>query len=889
MRRYGWFSVATLFLVIGLSGCVTPGPVVSTSTEQDPLIKQGLEQMREGESEAGLETLQAAVDAAQTPQQREIALAILTSHQGRAAMRAGRFEDAISLFRQSLEHQRNLGDAESQAKTLTSIANLHSYTGEYRTALGLYAEALAITEKGGFRAEQARTLLSTAGVNLRLRDYGKALDQAGRALDIARSLGDQALVADARTVLGVLYREQGDYAASLEQHRLALEANLQAGRVDEAAQSRIIMAELYTARGEPQKAESALQQALADPAVAGIPLTSAVVRTYLGDVDLARGRYAPAAARYREALSAFTSMQVPDRIARAELKLGMAAAGQGDHAQALTHYQRAMPLYRSLEDRQWLAEALYRRGRTYESLGRIKEAERDYREAVEVFEQIRATVPDQRGLRDRYGELHAVIYEALVDLLMRTNRVEEAMRYVQRSQTRALREMLEKNGISAAKPRVRELLDRYRELSNREVELAQQVTLAQGATGGNAERIENLRQSLAATRAEFRQILEQIRREDAELYSLLAVKPDDLLKLVQRLPADALAVAYFVTDKRLFIFFVDDGNLQARVVDVNKDSLNALVGRVRALTLKNAAVPPGDWTDNGTIGYRAFVKPYKESLTELYRLLLEPIGDTLAHYPRLAVVPFGIVHYVPIHALAREDAAGRLRFVIEDHDVVYLLPTTLADQPAVATTGGELTISAFGNPDLGDPAMDLPNARAEVERIGALFPAATVYTGRDATKDRFVDRWDEAGLIHVAAHGDLDPVKGPALLLAPARTGRMGLADITALPAEHHRPVVALSACQTAVSAEERNPTGSEIASVAYGFSRAGAGGVVATLWVVDDAATAELMDSVYRQVQGTSRLEYGLLRQAQLELLAGEGVHRQPFYWAPFIYYGLY
>jgi len=884
-----WSAAALLALLVLFSyGCGPPQTVVRPDAKQDALLRQGLDQANAGDTEAGLRTLEAAVEAATTPLEREIALAVLTSHQGRQATQAGRFDEAIALFEKSLGHQRRVGDPEAQAKTLTTIGNLHSYTGAYHQALDLYRQALVIEEKHGYRAQQARTLLSMAGVTLRLRDYGKGLDQANRAVQIAGRLGDEALAADARNVLGILYRDQGDYGAALDQYEKALSANLAAGRAEEAAQNRINIGEVNTARGDLVRAEAVLKEALSDPHVRDNPLWRAIVETYLGDVEFGRERFSEAAAYNRSALASFTAMKVPDRVARAELKLGMAAYARGDYSAALAHYERALPVYRGLEDRQWLAEALYRRGRAYESLGRLKEAERDYREAVDVFEQIRATVPERRALRDRYSELHAVIYEALVDLLMRTNRVEEAIRYVQRSQARALREMLERNGISAAKPRLRELLDRYRELSAREAELAQRVTREQSAAG-DPQRIETLRQSLAATRVEFSQILEQIRREDADLYSLLAVKPEDLLRIVRQLPDDALPLAYFVTDKRLFIFFADRGSLQARAVDVDKDRLNALVERVRDLTLKNAAVDPGDWSDNGTIGYKAFVKPYKESLTELYRLLLEPIGDALARYPRLAVIPFGIVHYVPMHALAHEDESGRLKFVIEDHEVVYLLPTTLADQPRAALAGGELTISAFGDPDLGDPTLDLPSARQEVERIAALFPSAAVYTGRDATKGNFLKRWDETALIHVAAHGDLDPVQGPALLLAPAGTGRLGLSDITALPTEQRRPVVALSACQTALSAGERNPTGSEISSVAYAFSRAGAGGVVATLWVVDDVATAQLMDSVYRQVKSNSRLSYPLLRTAQLELLSGTGLHRQPFYWAPFIYYGLY
>lgn len=64
---------------------------------------------------------------------------------------------------------------------------------------------------------------------------------------------------------------------------------------------------------------------------------------------------------------------------------------------------------------------------------------------------------------------------------------------------------------------------------------------------------------------------------------------------------------------------------------------------------------------------------------------------------------------------------------------------------------------------------------------------------------------------------------------------------------------------------------------------------MIATLWVIEDTTTAHLMNELYLQVAASGRLSYPLLRTAQLQLLHGEGLQRQPFYWAPFIYYGLY
>ncbi len=62
-------------------------------------------------------------------------------------------------------------------------------------------------------------------------------------------------------------------------------------------------------------------------------------------------------------------------------------------------------------------------------------------------------------------------------------------------------------------------------------------------------------------------------------------------------------------------------------------------------------------------------------------------------------------------------------------------------------------------------------------------------------------------------------------------------------------------------------------------FVRAGAGGVGATLWAVDDRATAVLMEAFY-QVPDAGSQPARALAQAQRQSFAGRATSH-PFYWA--------
>lgn len=70
------------------------------------------------------------------------------------------------------------------------------------------------------------------------------------------------------------------------------------------------------------------------------------------------------------------------------------------------------------------------------------------------------------------------------------------------------------------------------------------------------------------------------------------------------------------------------------------------------------------------------------------------------------------------------------------------------------------------------------------------------------------------------------------------------------------------------------------------GFMYAGAPRVVASLWSVNDKATALLMSSFYRNMLGGKLSPAAALRQAQNEI-RGQKLWRSPVNWAGFVLQG--
>jgi CHAT domain-containing protein len=95
--------------------------------------------------------------------------------------------------------------------------------------------------------------------------------------------------------------------------------------------------------------------------------------------------------------------------------------------------------------------------------------------------------------------------------------------------------------------------------------------------------------------------------------------------------------------------------------------------------------------------------------------------------------------------------------------------------------------------------------------------------------------------------------------------------------------LVVLSACRTGVAAGTLAdvPAGDDWVGLVQAFLYAGASNVMATLWPVQDRASADLMTRFYTTLQ-SGRPEAEALAEAQRAMLRNPGT-AHPFYWAGF------
>jgi CHAT domain-containing protein len=263
-------------------------------------------------------------------------------------------------------------------------------------------------------------------------------------------------------------------------------------------------------------------------------------------------------------------------------------------------------------------------------------------------------------------------------------------------------------------------------------------------------------------------------------------------------------------------------------------------------------------------------------LQRLYGLLLAPLAEELRPYRRLIIVPHGLLHYLPFHALHD----GQV-FLLERHEISYLPGASLLRYccEAQSATSG---LTAFGYSCAGR----LPYAIQEARSIAQLMKGQAILE-QEATSERLREASEGCRVLHLATHGDFRP-DNPLFSGLALAGGWLTTLDIFGLHLD--ASLVTLSACQTGRNVVKG---GDELMGLTRAFLFAGAASLALSLWPVEDDSTAQLMATFYRKLaDGWTKAT--ALRHAQLEVIErqrqGDAAAQRlahPYFWAPFFLVG--
>lgn len=373
------------------------------------------------------------------------------------------------------------------------------------------------------------------------------------------------------------------------------------------------------------------------------------------------------------------------------------------------------------------------------------------------------------------------------------------------------------------------------------------------------------RQALeVADRSRARLLMERLGERGRRLRAVTAA---EFQRLAQR--TDTTVLSYWLAPKQSYLWSVTSDSVELHALP-GQDELCRMVGAYQSL-VQTSRDPLAEQRPEG----RA-----------LYETLIAPAARHVPRGSRALLVLDGCLHQLNFETLLAPGAPPR--YWIEDVTLAVAPSLSVLDLRAdAADVPREHSLLAIGAPQAANRDFPpLAQAEREVDSIAALFPSGRVETriGAEARPDAYAGAQPERfALIHFAAHAtaNRDSPLDSAVILSPQGDDyKLYARDIMKVPL--HADLVTLSACH---SAGARAYAGEGLVGLSWAFLSAGSRDVIAGLWNVEDASTADLMAKLYRGLRDGSD-PADALRAAKLELLGSHTAYRKPFYWAPFMVY---
>ncbi len=271
-------------------------------------------------------------------------------------------------------------------------------------------------------------------------------------------------------------------------------------------------------------------------------------------------------------------------------------------------------------------------------------------------------------------------------------------------------------------------------------------------------------------------------------------------------------------------------------------------------------------------------------LQQLYDWIIRPGAAELAsgQVETLVFVLDGVLRNIPMAAL--HDGQ---QFLVEKYSVA--LTPGLQLLPARSLPKTQLSALVGGLEAESPPFGALPFVKTEVETIKAEVPSRVLFDEQFTTQafQQSVTRLPSP-IVHLATHGQFSSNAEETFILTWQDKLTVNQLSSILKTAELSRgsplELLILSACETA-SGDTRSALG--LAGVAV---RSGARSTVATLWQVNDKASATLMGEFYKQLNqarqtGVSKAE--ALRRAQIAILRSPEYDGNPYFWSAYVLVG--
>jgi CHAT domain-containing protein/tetratricopeptide (TPR) repeat protein len=855
---------------------------------------------------------------------------------------------AMTTIEESLRLFTSIGDKRGMARAYMLQGDVYIGQSDLAEATKNNEVALSIWRELGVVDEQASALINLGFIQYRRGAWQECMTFLTEARGLIDERSEPSRIGQIYAGIAEAFMESGVPDAGLKNAQLALNSYQRAEDTQGVVAAMWDIGKAYYLLGDHTEAIKWLEDARKQAEASGFSRIVALCNDFLGRTYLATGDRSRALEYLQSALRSYTELQSLREVGRTEVLIGSIYGEQGKVLEARRLLLDASSVLKKLSDHVNEAAAFFALGQLELRANVLDRAEEYLRRSIDVTELIRGATTSG----DLSTSISATVsdrYEAYIDCLMLKHAKQPEMGFAARAfetselaRARTLATFLRarQTGLASLDP----------ELAAQEKSLLQSLRVKENARIALLEQSYD-KNALSAREAEINQIeaqyqqVQNVIRTRYPAYQQL-MQPDALR--LQEIQAKVLGddqsvlLEYALGEERSYLWLVSRNEISSYQLPGRREIEDVARRLYSSLT---ALQPRSNETfQERQERTRKAEEMFPNDVIRLSELVLAPVADKLAN-KRLIIVADGALQYIPFQVLTlHSNKNAGSPSVAQEMPVPLIVNHEIVNEPSASTlallqsdssdrTGSVGTVAIFADPvfeaddvrvagrnaaappsktgasqtdevarvfrDVGQSTQDgriprLLASREEAEAIIAAVPWRTAFKALDFNANRATlstSTFGQYRILHFATHAMIDndhpELSGIVLSLIDSKgqpqNGFLRMSDIYDLKLSSN--LVVLSACSTALGKEVR---GEGLIGLTRGFLYAGASGVTASLWKVDDEATAELMGHFYKGIFQRGLAPAAALRQAQLAMW-NEKRWRAPYYWAAFVIQGRY
>jgi CHAT domain-containing protein len=815
----------------------------------------------------------------------------------------GKYDQAFAAAEDAKKIFRQLGDDKRWAHVEINLGNIYHRQDRFEEGLACYERAYEMLLPFRDAEGLAVALYNMAVCLITLNDFPRALATYQRAREMCVSHGMTLLVTQSDYNIAYLYYLRGEYSRAIEMLRATREECKKNGDAHVLALCYLDLSEIYLELNLSNEAKETAHEGYLRFQKLGMGYEEAKCQAYeamassqlgkaLGSLELfaqARAKFVSeknlvwpwlmdlyqAVVLYNEgrlfearrlcsgAAKFFDASFLPSKAVLCHLLLARLSLRTGELQAAHAESSRAIECLAHLEAPVLQYQAHFLMGQIQQAAGDFSGAYDSCQKARESLETLRSSLHGEE-LKIAFMKNRLEVYENLVELCLlraeRPNGVEESFGYIEMAKSRSLAELLMRSGpaIQSADAGQSDLVRRIREMREELNWYYRRIEIEQlRAEEPSPERIAKLQNEALSHENELLHVLREMPQSQSASHGP-AIR--SLATIRASMPPETALVEYFSLKDQFIAAVVTQDELKI----VPLTPISRVINLLRMLHFQISKFKLG--AEYARTFEKSMLGVVQAHLRQLYEEVFAPVRAHISAR-HLIIVPHGVLHYLPFHALM-DDAA----YLIDSVTISYAPSASIFAhcQEKPARTSGRSLV-------LGIPDTRAPFILQEVRAVAEMVPEAELFIGAQANEQVLRDQGLQSRLIHVATHGKFrqDNPMFSGIRLGDAY---LNLYDLYQLKLDAE--LVTLSGCATGMNVVT---PGDELLGLIRGLLYAGAHSLLLALWDVHDQSTADFMAIFYRRFQAGAG-KATALRDAMIELRER---YPHPYHWAPFTLIG--